>query len=273
MPERGRRQSPDRPAPLCVIVNAIGEGGKESVRRATYTRETRHASTDRSISRERFWRGFGLMKHFAPRRSTPRTPPSRVMVKTRIACYFDIPGPDNKPHGANFVDVREFAPPLRRASSLDARSTSVSPEVPRPPTSSRDRLPPTPPLPPPPHRSVRDPSQVDMRETDSKNELKKRVARKVGIPFYRLKMRLGPFNDVMMFDKESYPTLKVGSCAVSVACVDERLSGDQNTACNYFGAADHELPEFQDGTKKFEPHPFANWHQTWDDVEKFGATG
>ena len=62
-------------------------------------------------------------------------------------------------------------------------------------------------------------------------------------------------------------------CAVSVACVDERLSGDQNTACNYFGAADHELPEFQDGTKKFEPHPFANWHQTWDDVEKFGATG
>jgi hypothetical protein len=55
--------------------------------------------------------------------------------------------------------------------------------------------------------------------------------------------------------------------------VDERLSGDQNTACNYFGAADHELPEFQDGTKKFEPHPFANWHQTWDDVEKFGATG
>ena len=33
--------------------------------------------------------------------------------------------------------------------------------------------------------------QVDLKPTDSKNELKKKVAKKVGIPFERLKMRLG----------------------------------------------------------------------------------
>ena len=34
-------------------------------------------------------------------------------------------------------------------------------------------------------------SQVDLKPTDSKNELKKKVGKKVGIPFERLKMRLG----------------------------------------------------------------------------------
>jgi hypothetical protein len=33
--------------------------------------------------------------------------------------------------------------------------------------------------------------QVDLKPTDSKNELKKKVGKKVGIPFERLKMRLG----------------------------------------------------------------------------------
>lgn len=32
---------------------------------------------------------------------------------------------------------------------------------------------------------------MDLKPTDSKNELKKKVGKKVGIPFERLKMRLG----------------------------------------------------------------------------------
>ena len=30
-------------------------------------------------------------------------------MKTRIACYFDVPGPDNRPDFANYVDVRVCA--------------------------------------------------------------------------------------------------------------------------------------------------------------------
>jgi hypothetical protein len=42
------------------------------------------------------------------------------MVKTRIACYFDIPRADNKSDYHNFVDVRRW----RRNESLSLRASS-----------------------------------------------------------------------------------------------------------------------------------------------------
>jgi hypothetical protein len=59
------------------------------------------------------------------------------------------------------------------------------------------------PTPKPKRTRTRTCAQIDLKPTDSKNELKKKVAKKVGIPFDRLKMRLGPFNEVHMFDKEA----------------------------------------------------------------------
>ena len=50
--------------------------------------------------------------------------------------------------------------------------------------------------PPPP------PKQIDLRPHDSKNELKRKVSVKTLVPMERLRMRLGPFNEVHLFDKQ-----------------------------------------------------------------------
>ena len=46
------------------------------------------------------------------------------------------------------------------------------------------------------------PKQIDLRPHDSKNELKRKVSVKTLVPMERLRMRLGPFNEVHLFDKQ-----------------------------------------------------------------------
>mmetsp|Transcript_33323 Transcript_33323/g.53362 ORF Transcript_33323/g.53362 Transcript_33323/m.53362 type:complete len:152 (-) Transcript_33323:114-569(-) len=138
----------------------------------------------------------------------PRTAALHTAMRTRIACYFDVPRADSRADFANYVDI-------------------------------------------------------DLKPTDSKNELKKKVAKKVGIPFDRLKMRLGPFNEVHMFDKEG--RIKVSSSGHTVAMKDRRLPTAVQD--NNFGAADHELPEWT--PEGMGHHPFSDWKQKFEDLEQF----
>ena len=170
-------------------------------------------------------------------------------MKTRIACYFDVPRSDNQRDYANYVDVR-----LARVFSLrrDARGWRIRRSPPRLPAIPVTEPVLTPPVPP---------RQIDLRPTDTKNELKKKVAAKTGVPFERLRMRLGPFNDVHMFDKAG--TIGVASCGATVAIRDTGLPRAREL--NNFGAADHQLPEWT--PEGMGDHPYANWAQTWEDIQ------
>ena len=105
------------------------------------------------------------------------------------------------------------------------------------------------------------PRQIDLRPTDTKNELKKKVAAKTGVPFERLRMRLGPFNDVHVFDKAG--SIGVASCGATLAIRDTGLP--RASERNNFGAADHQLPEWT--PEGMGDHPYANWAQTWEDIQ------
>jgi hypothetical protein len=50
------------------------------------------------------------------------------MVKTRIACYFDVPRADNRSDYHNFVDVRSRPTRLSRSVSRRARVETTRPE-------------------------------------------------------------------------------------------------------------------------------------------------
>ena len=104
-------------------------------------------------------------------------------------------------------------------------------------------------------------SQIDLRPHDSKNTLKRKVSAKTGVPFERLRMRLGPFNEVHLFDKNGPVTPRANG--VSVAMRDSLLP--RAPELSNFGAKDHELP--QDTLVNKGEHPYARWHQTWEDVE------
>ena len=104
-------------------------------------------------------------------------------------------------------------------------------------------------------------SQIDLRPHDSKNTLKRKVSVKTGVPFERLRMRLGPFNEVHLFDKNGPVTPKTNG--VSVAMRDSLLP--RAPELSNFGAKDHELP--QETLVNKGEHPYARWHQTWEDVE------
>ena len=56
------------------------------------------------------------------------------MVKTRIACYFDVPRADNRSDYHNFVDVRSRPTRLSRSVSRRAR---VSRRVPNEPSTEK----------------------------------------------------------------------------------------------------------------------------------------
>ena len=104
-------------------------------------------------------------------------------------------------------------------------------------------------------------SQIDLRPHDSKNTLKRKVSAKTGVPFERLRMRLGPFNEVHLFDKNGPVTPRANG--VSVAMWDSLLP--RANELSNFGAKDHELP--QDTLVNKGEHPYARWRQTWEDVE------
>jgi hypothetical protein len=104
-------------------------------------------------------------------------------------------------------------------------------------------------------------AQIDLRPHDSKNELKRKVSAKTGVPFERLRMRLGPFNEVHLFDKNGPVTPR--ACGVSVAMRDSWLPDAREIA--NFGAKDHELPP--ETLVNQGEHPYARWRQTWEDVE------
>ena len=104
-------------------------------------------------------------------------------------------------------------------------------------------------------------AQIDLRPHDSKNELKRKVSAKTGVPFERLRMRLGPFNEVHLFDKNGPVTPR--ACGVSVAMRDSWLPDAREIA--NFGAKDHELPEWT--PEGMGDHPLADWCQEWEDVE------
>ena len=187
------------------------------------------------------------------------------MVKTRIACYFDVPRADNRTDYHNFVDVRSF----ERPAGVPCFAARVVVRRPNEPIG-REK---TPPAPASNRRRTRSPTaradppsvpnaQIDLRPHDSKNELKRKVAAKTGVPFERLRMRLGPFNEVHVFDKKGQITPR--ACGVSVAMRDSLLP--RAPELSNFGAKDHELP--QDTLVNKGDHPYARWHQTWEDVEQ-----
>ena len=231
-------------------------------------------------------------------------------MRTRIACYFDVPRPDSRADYANYVDVRpppvdRHAPPRPRPRPRPRRSSLVRapPRVrfvrERPPASPRARAdiplaPPSrvpPPLapasPPPPSfasvhaahpahstrttltrappplapPTIRHP-QIDLKKTDTKNDLKRKVAIKVGVPFERLRMRLGPFREVHVFDKLA-TNIRVSSCGQTCAIQDTLLP--HALELQHFGAKDHELPEWT--PEGMGDHPLADWCQEWEDVE------
>jgi hypothetical protein len=74
-------------------------------------------------------------------------------------------------------------------------------------------------------------------------------------------MRLGPFNEVHLFDKNGPVT--PSACGVSVAMRDSWLPNAREIA--NFGAKDHELPP--ETLVNQGEHPYARWRQTWEDVE------
>lgn len=76
------------------------------------------------------------------------------------------------------------------------------------------------------------------------------------VPMERLRMRLGPFNEVHLFDKQSSCILP-RSNGISVAMRDPNLPLAPQVS--NFGAKDTDLG--------LGEHPFARWKQTWEDVE------
>ena len=149
------------------------------------------------------------------------------MVKTRIACYFDVPRADNRSDYHNFVDVRRGSndPRAFRLSRARSETTERADDRPRKTPSApvrgnlnrawftterADH-----------YRATITSSQIDLRPHDSKNTLKRKVSAKTGVPFERLRMRLGPFNEVHLFDKNGPVTPKTNG--VSVAMRDSLL--------------------------------------------------
>jgi hypothetical protein len=88
------------------------------------------------------------------------------------------------------------------------------------------------------------------------------VAIKVGVPFERLRMRLGPFREVHVFDKLA-TNIRVSSCGQTCAIQDTLLP--HALELQHFGAKDHELPEWT--PEGIGDHPLADWCQEWEDVE------
>ena len=67
-------------------------------------------------------------------------------MKTRIACYFDVPRPDNKTDDINWVDVRAREPRLRLQILRPFRLPLIAldPTDPKHPPAPRPRLTTTP---------------------------------------------------------------------------------------------------------------------------------
>jgi hypothetical protein len=105
-------------------------------------------------------------------------------------------------------------------------------------------------------------TKIDLKKTDTKNDLKRKVAIKVGVPFERLRMRLGPFREVHVFDKLA-TNIRVSSCGQTCAIQDTLLP--HALELQHFGAKDHELPEWT--PEGIGDHPLADWCQEWEDVE------
>lgn len=66
-------------------------------------------------------------------------------MKTRIACYFDVPRPDNKSDDINWVDVRAREPRVRlqifrpfRLPPIATHSIRLTRNIHRPPSPSND---------------------------------------------------------------------------------------------------------------------------------------
>lgn len=72
----------------------------------------------------------------------------------------------------------------------------------------------------------------------------------------RLRMRLGPFNEVHLFEKQSGCIIPKSN-GISVAMRDTMLA--HAPKISNFGATDAALG--------LGEHPYARWAQTWEDVE------
>ena len=166
-------------------------------------------------------------------------------MKTRIACYFDVPRPDNRQDDINWVDVR-----ARTHRSISPSTITLDRFVSHPIIAQRRR--PTDILPP-----LR-PSQIDMKHTDMKNDVKRKVAAKTGVPMWRLSMRLGPFQEVYMFDKGAKNGIMPRTFGLTEAVYRPDLIGNARFDATYFGGFNEDFPEE-------EPNPLADgWKQTWD---------
>ena len=97
-----------------------------------------------------------------------------------------------------------------------------------------------------------------MKHTDMKNDVKRKVAAKTGVPMWRLSMRLGPFQEVYMFDKGAKNGIMPRTFGLTEAVYRPDLIGNASFDATYFGGFNEDFPEE-------EPNPLADgWKQTWD---------
>lgn len=166
-------------------------------------------------------------------------------MKTRIACYFDVPRPDNKTDDINWVDVRAREPRVRLQIFRPFRLPPIA-------------LDPTDPKHPPGPVPVQRQPQIDLKHTDMKNDLKRKVAAKTGVPSWRLSMRLGPFQEVYMFDRGAKNGIMPKTFGITTMVHRPELVGNARFDALYFGAWPKDLPDE-------EPNPLADgWKQEWE---------
>ena len=82
-------------------------------------------------------------------------------------------------------------------------------------------------------------------------------------------MRLGPFNDVHVFDKAG--SIGVASCGATLAIRDTRACRARARRNN---AAARPIIDSPSGPPRaWATIPYANWAQTWEDIQAARAVG